>query len=70
MEKFVLHDGRTVAYEDTGDQHGIPVLFQHGTGDSRLCKYPDDSITKQLGIRLITADRPGVGASAIYPKER
>lgn len=64
MKTLKLPDGRTLAYEDTGEPKGKPVLFQHGTGDSRLCKYPDDSITKSLGIRLITADRPGVGGSS------
>jgi pimeloyl-ACP methyl ester carboxylesterase len=48
----------------------MPVLFQHGTGDSRLCKYPDDSVAAGLGIRLVTADRPGVGGSTPYKHRR
>lgn len=55
--------GRSVAYDVSGAPDGLPVLFQHGTGDSRLCRHPDDSIAADLGIRLITADRPGVGGS-------
>lgn len=65
---FTLSDGCVLSYEDTGNPDGIPVFFQHGTGDSRLCKYPDDSLSADLGIRLITTDRPGVGGSTYKPK--
>jgi pimeloyl-ACP methyl ester carboxylesterase len=63
MQTIELTDGRTLAYELGGDPAGTPVFFQHGTGDSRLARHPDDSITASLGVRLITADRPGVGGS-------
>jgi pimeloyl-ACP methyl ester carboxylesterase len=65
VQTLTLVDGRALAYEDGGARDGTPVLFQHGTGDSRLCKYPDDSVTAALGIRLVTADRPGVGGSTM-----
>jgi pimeloyl-ACP methyl ester carboxylesterase len=55
--------GRQVAYEVGGAPDGIPVFLQHGTGDSRLCKHPNDQLTASIGVRLITADRPGVGGS-------
>jgi len=67
MLQLELADGRTVAYEVTGDPDGVPVLFQHGTGDSRLCKHPDDAVTASVGVRLVTADRPGVGGSSPFP---
>jgi len=63
-----VSDGRHVAYEVVGDPDGVPVFFQHGTGDSRLCKHPDDSVTAGLGVRLVTADRPGVGGSSPYKR--
>ncbi len=62
-ETLTVGDGRQLAYEVVGAPDGIPVFFQHGTGDSRLCKHPDDAVTVALGIRLVTADRPGVGGS-------
>ena len=55
--------GRQVAYEVGGAPDGIPVFLQHGTGDSRLCKHPSNELTASIGVRLITADRPGVGGS-------
>jgi pimeloyl-ACP methyl ester carboxylesterase len=63
MHTLSLADSRTLAYETLGDPDGRPVFFQHGTGDSRLARHPDESLTAALGIRLITADRPGVGGS-------
>jgi pimeloyl-ACP methyl ester carboxylesterase len=64
METLVTADGRTLAYEVVGDPDGTPVFWQHGTGDSRLCKHPDDAATAALGVKLVTADRPGVGCSS------
>jgi pimeloyl-ACP methyl ester carboxylesterase len=66
MQTIEVADGRHVAFEDVGDPDGVPVFFQHGTGDSRLCRHPDDELTASLGVRLITADRPGVGGSSPY----
>jgi pimeloyl-ACP methyl ester carboxylesterase len=68
MQVVELGDGRLLAYEQWGDPAGVPVMFQHGTGDSRLARFPDDSVTASMGVRLITVDRPGVGAST--PKHR
>jgi pimeloyl-ACP methyl ester carboxylesterase len=62
-----LADGRLLAYEVGGDPHGVPVFFAHGTGDSRLARHPDDGLTASLGVRLVTADRPGVGGSTHLP---
>ncbi|MCB0864146.1 MAG: alpha/beta hydrolase [Solirubrobacterales bacterium] len=63
MPLIELQDGRSIAYEQSGDPNGVPVLFQHGTGDSRLARHPDEALTTAAGVRLITADRPGVGGS-------
>jgi len=67
MEILDLADGRHLAYEVWGDPDGTPVMFQHGTGDSRLARHPDDSVMTSLGVRLITVDRPGVGQSTPKP---
>jgi pimeloyl-ACP methyl ester carboxylesterase len=60
--KIKLSDGRDLAYEEYGDPHGTPVFLFHGAPGSRLF-HPYDEITKRLGIRLITVDRPGYGGS-------
>lgn len=58
-----LRDGRTLAYAEAGDPAGAPVLFSPGLVSSRLMRHPDERIPAQVGLRLLTLDRPGVGLS-------
>lgn len=58
-----LPDGRTLAYDDIGDPSAPPVVYLHGTPDSRLSRHPDDSVTEAAGVRLLAVDRPGAGDS-------
>jgi pimeloyl-ACP methyl ester carboxylesterase len=69
MRDFIvpLTDGRKLAVSEYGDTHGLPVLFFHGTPGSRLLFLEDDEISKALGIRLISLDRPGFGLSDPKP---
>lgn len=62
-----LPDGRHLAYDDVGAPDGVPVVYLHGTPDSRLARHPDDSIAAAMGVRLIALDRPGSGASDPHP---
>lgn len=62
-----LPDGRQVAVDDRGDPGGVPVLYFHGTPDTRLARHPDDRIARDAGVRLIAADRPGLGSSDVDP---
>ena len=65
-----LPDGRQLSFAEYGDSQGKPVFFFHGTPSSRLLRHPNDAITKSLGIRLITIDRPGFGLSDPLPKRQ
>ncbi len=58
-----LPDGRSLAFDDVGDPGGAPVVYLHGTPDSRLARHPDDGIAAAAGVRLLAVDRPGAGAS-------
>lgn len=58
-----LPDGRRMALDDRGAPAGVPVLYVHGTPDSRLARHPDDSVAAARGVRLLAADRPGIGHS-------
>lgn len=58
-----LPDGRTLAYDDVGDPAGQPVVYLHGTPDSRHARHPDDGIAAAAGVRLLALDRPGAGDS-------
>lgn len=67
MQMFTLPDGRLMAHEIWGDETGTPVLFCHGSGDSRLARNPREKLTEALAVRLITVDRPGIGGSSPAP---
>ncbi len=59
--------GRRIAVDDRGDPDGVPVLYLHGTPDSRLARHPDDRLAVDAGVRLLAVDRPGIGASDADP---
>lgn len=61
-----LHDGRNLAFAEYGAALGTPVFFFHGLPSCRLM-HPDDNMCRALGVRLITADRPGFGRSDPQP---
>ncbi len=65
-----LPDGRWLGYAEFGDPEGQPIFFFHGLPGSRLFRHPDDSIAAELGVRLITIDRPGFGLSSFKKKRK
>lgn len=70
MRKVITADGRTLAVQEWGVRDGTPVLYAHGTPMSRLARYPDDRLFTELGVRLITFDRPGFGNSTPHTGRR
>ncbi len=62
--------GRHLAAAAYGPPDGSPVLSMHGTPGSRLQPPPDPTVLDALGIRLVTYDRPGYGASTRDPGRR
>lgn len=64
---LTLADGRRLCFDDVGDRAGMPVLYVHGTPDSRRARHPDDGVNERVGVRLIAVDRPGAGASSLDP---
>lgn len=67
---LTLADGRTLGYDDIGDPDGVPFVFLHGFGSSRVVRHPDDTIVGELGIRMLAPDRPGIGLSTGRPGRR
>ncbi|MBO0693976.1 MAG: alpha/beta hydrolase [Acidimicrobiaceae bacterium] len=55
--------GRALAFAESGRPDGFPVIYHHGTPGSRLEQWPDRPTLAQLGVRLVTFDRPGCGRS-------
>jgi len=56
-------DGRVIAVEVIGDDDATPVLLCHGLADSRLTAQSLRQAARELGLRLIAPDRPGVGGT-------
>jgi pimeloyl-ACP methyl ester carboxylesterase len=64
-------DGRRLAYRDSGDPGATPIVSHHGTPGSRLDRHPEAAaILAELGVRMITYDRPGYGESDPHPGRR
>jgi pimeloyl-ACP methyl ester carboxylesterase len=59
-----LPGGRTLTLDDVGDPGGVPVVFLHGTPDSRVARHPDDGLAAARGVRLLAVDRPGYGGTS------
>lgn len=66
-ETLRLDDGRAVAYTVHGDPDGVPILNCHGGLMCRFEAAPADAAAKELGLQVVTPDRPGVGRSDRHP---
>ena len=65
---MTLSDGRELAWLDTGDPAGPPVLVMHGSPGSRLQVSFDEEAIGASGVRFIAPDRPGYGHSTYQPR--
>ena len=63
-----LPDGRQLGYAEYGDPKGMPLLFFHGTPGSRLRLSHIDHLARDLGVRVVAPERPGLGLSDFQPK--
>lgn len=62
-----LKSGLRIAYEEYGDPAGEPVFFCHGWPSSRTMAAILDEAAQELGIRVISPDRPGIALSQSQP---
>lgn len=62
-----LRDGRKLGYAEYGDPEGVLALWFHGAGGSRYEAGFLDAPAKELGVRVVAPDRPGVGESSPAP---
>src|SRR5258708_23562676 len=56
-------DGLVIAVEAAGEQGATPLLFCHGLADSRLSARLFTHAARELGLRVVAPDRPGVGGT-------
>ncbi len=64
---ITLSDGRKLGYAQYGDPRGHPVLNCHGGLISRNDVSPAGEAAYDLGLRILSPDRPGVGLSDRKP---
>jgi len=62
----VLPDGRRLGWSEWGPADGRPVLLCPGAATSRSLGFGSD-VLDELGVRLVSADRPGLGVSDPAP---
>jgi len=62
-----LADGRVLGYREFGDPAGFPVVNCHGGLVCGLDVAPFADAAAELGVRLISPDRPGIGLSDPRP---
>src|SRR5437762_4274135 len=61
-----LGNGGQIAFEEYGDPRGTPVVFCHGWPSSRTMAELTDQAARQLGVRIISPDRPGISRSGFH----
>jgi pimeloyl-ACP methyl ester carboxylesterase len=64
---LTLADGRRIGYAQFGDPDGEVIVNCHGGLVSRNDVAPGDADARQLGVCVISPDRPGVGLSDRSP---
>ena len=70
-ENFIqLQDGAVVVFEEYGDANGVPLIFCHGWPSSRTMARLTDEPARELGIRVISPDRPGISGSSLQPDRK
>jgi pimeloyl-ACP methyl ester carboxylesterase len=61
---LALSGGGHIAYGEYGDTRGQPVFFYHGWPSSRTMAELTDTAARDLGVRIISPDRPGISRSS------
>ena len=65
-----LASGRRVAVLEYGDPHGAPLFYFHGWPAAGVQGALLDAAARELGVRVLSPDRPGIGASDFHPQRR
>jgi len=69
-EIFIRENGQRVAFSEYGDPNGEPVMFCHGWPSSRLMAQFTHDAARELGVRIISPDRPGIADSSLVAERK
>jgi pimeloyl-ACP methyl ester carboxylesterase len=65
-----LKSGAQIAFGEYGDPNGSPVFFCHGWPSSRTMAELTDEAATDVGLRIISPDRPGIRDSEFLPNRK
>jgi pimeloyl-ACP methyl ester carboxylesterase len=65
-----LDDGAVIAFDQYGEATGVPVIFCHGWPSSRTMARLTHAPASELGIRIVSPDRPGICDSSLQPDRK
>jgi pimeloyl-ACP methyl ester carboxylesterase len=70
-EKLVqLENGGVIAFQEYGDPGGTPLVFCHGWPSSRIMARLTNDAARDLAVRIISPDRPGISGSTFQPNRK
>jgi pimeloyl-ACP methyl ester carboxylesterase len=70
-EKLVqLENGGVIAFQEYGDPGGTPIVFCHGWPSSRIMARLTNDAARDLAVRIISPDRPGISGSTFQPNRK
>jgi pimeloyl-ACP methyl ester carboxylesterase len=67
---IALSGGGAVAVSEYGTRSGTPIFFCHGWPSSRTMAELTDSAARELNLRIISPDRPGIRNSSFRPQRK
>lgn len=70
FQEIRLEKGGSVAVSEYGAKTGTPVFFCHGWPSSRTMAELTDMAARELEIRIISPDRPGIRNSTLHPERK
>jgi pimeloyl-ACP methyl ester carboxylesterase len=70
VRKIFLDDGGSLAVSEYGDKSGAPIFFCHGWPSSRTMAELTDHAARELHLRIISPDRPGIRDSSPHPDRK
>jgi pimeloyl-ACP methyl ester carboxylesterase len=70
FQHVVVASGRRIAFSELGAHDGYPALYAHGFPSSRREAMLIDAAARDVGVRLVSIDRPGYGDSDPLPQRR
>src|SRR5437870_4097474 len=68
MTIISLRSGSSIALSEYGLTTGEPIFFCHGWPSSRTMAALTDAAARELNLRIISLDRPGIRDSSFHPQ--